>query len=120
MGVSVEIVGADAIMGKLMASIGTALNASRTIAQLGGYIIERNAKSTTPVDTGALRGSIGTHYLGPFGYGWQSKTNPQTFYAAYVEYGSQGRSPNPYMGRGFRSSIGPVMGMARHTWGGVL
>jgi len=118
--VSIALIGADAMAAKLLESVPRALVGARSVASLGGHIIESNSKATTPVDTGALRRSIGVHYVGPLGMGYESKTSPTMFYSAYVEYGTQGRRPNPYMHRGLAASGGAVTALAAGVWGQVF
>ena len=57
--------------------------------------IEADAKSLAPVDTGALRNSIGTTISNG---GLSAEIGPTVHYAPYLEYGTRRMPPQPYMG----------------------
>lgn len=63
--------------------------------------IEGYSKQIAPVDTGAMRSSIGTditrHASGP-GYGVSAEIGPTVEYAGYVEYGTERQAPQAFMG----------------------
>lgn len=54
--------------------------------------IERDAKVLVPVDTGALKNSIGSD-IAPF----RAVIGPTMDYASYVEQGTSKMAPQPYM-----------------------
>lgn len=69
-------------------------------------LIETNAKSFAPVDTGALRDSIKAEKaIGKLE--WIIKTDGIT-YALAQEFGTRFNSPKAYMRRGLSASIGRI------------
>ena len=58
--------------------------------------IERGAKAAAPVDTGALRNSIGST-IGTL----EATIGPTVHYGVYLEYGTYKMSARPYMGPAF-------------------
>jgi HK97 gp10 family phage protein len=61
--------------------------------------IEATAKQFAPVDTGALRNSIGHDLLGDGRYGvLEAEIGPTVEYAPYVEFGTSRRAPAAFMG----------------------
>lgn len=60
--------------------------------------IERDAKTFCPVDTGALKNSIGTDLTGDGRSGRMTAIiGPTMNYASYVERGTSRQAPQPYM-----------------------
>lgn len=59
--------------------------------------IERDAKLFAPVDTGFLRGSIGTDHPSPT----EAVIGPTAEYAPYLEYGTARMAPHAFMGPAF-------------------
>lgn len=55
--------------------------------------IEATSKAFAPVDTGALRNSIGTDT-----HGLEAEIGPTVNYGAYVEFGTSRMAPAAYMG----------------------
>lgn len=62
--------------------------------------IEATAKNLVPVDTGNLKGSIGTSDLRTVGQsgGLSAEIGPTAEYGAFVEFGTSRMAPRPYMG----------------------
>lgn len=61
--------------------------------------IEATAKQLAPVDTGALRASIGTDFEGDGRHGSMSaEIGPTVHYAPHLEYGTSRAGPRPFMG----------------------
>lgn len=68
------------------------LAASRVVAKTA-LQVEATAKSLAPVDTGALRNSIGVdHDI------LRAEIGPTVAYAEHVEFGTARMAPQPYMG----------------------
>lgn len=59
--------------------------------------IEGDAKTRAPVDTGALRNSIGVTMNGPLA----AEIGPTVHYAAYLEFGTYKMAARPFMGPAF-------------------
>lgn len=61
--------------------------------------IEATAKQFAPVDTGALRNSIGHDITGDGRFGQvEAEIGPTVEYGAYVEFGTSRQAPAAYMG----------------------
>ena len=84
---------------KLSADLGKASYEVTRKAQMvvakTAHDIEADAKSLAPVDTGALRNSIGTTISNG---GLSAEIGPTVHYAPYLEYGTRRMPPQPYMG----------------------
>ena len=84
---------------KLSADLGKASYEVTRKAQLvvakTAHDIEADAKSLAPVDTGALRNSIGTTISNG---GLSAEIGPTVHYAPYLEFGTRRMPPQPYMG----------------------
>lgn len=63
--------------------------------------IEREAKAFAPVDTGALRNSIGVDL-----YGLDAVIGATANYGGYVEFGTSRMAPHAYMGPAFDRHVG--------------
>jgi HK97 gp10 family phage protein len=60
--------------------------------------IEATGKQLAPVDTGALRSSIGVDYTGDGRHGTMSaQVGPTVHYGPHVEYGTSRAAAQPYM-----------------------
>ena len=83
---------------KLSADLGKASYEVTRKAQLvvakTAHDIEADAKSLAPVDTGALRNSIGTTISNG---GLSAEIGPTASYAAHVEFGTRRMRPQPFM-----------------------
>lgn len=71
------------------------------------FTIEREAKKTTPVDTGRLRASERTDIST-----LKAIVSPHTNYALTVHEGGRGRRPNPYMTRGMERAKSKLSGLS--------
>lgn len=61
--------------------------------------VEATAKAFAPVDTGALRNSIGTDVTGDGRFGQvEAEVGPTVNYGAYVEFGTSRTAPAAYLG----------------------
>lgn len=82
---------------KLAADLRTASRKAPEMAdkaiRKGGLDVVRIAKSKAPVDTGALRNSIGMESLGLA----KVEVGPTVHYAPYQEYGTSRMPAQPYM-----------------------
>ena len=80
--------------------------------------VEATAKQFAPVDTGALRGSIGVDLFGDGRFGQvAAEIGPTVDYGAHVEFGTSRQAPAAYMGPaldrhtpGFVSALEKVTG----------
>lgn len=83
---------------KLAADLGKAsIETTRKAVQVvrkAAADVEAAAKGRAPVDTGALRGSIGTSMHGPLA----AEIGPTVHYGQYVEFGTYKMAAQPYMG----------------------
>lgn len=97
--------------------------ASGTVQRKGGqairkaaFDIQAQAQARAPVDTGALRNSIGVD-LG--GMALTAEIGPSVNYAAYVENGTRYMAPQPYMGPA-ADSVLPQLEQAITELGGEI
>jgi HK97 gp10 family phage protein len=71
------------------------------IVRSSALLVEGGGKQRAPVDTGAMRSSIGTditgHGEGP-GWGTEAEIGPTVEYAPFVEEGTEFQPPQPFMG----------------------
>lgn len=68
------------------------------IVRRTAFAIEGTSKQLAPVDTGALRGSIGTDFHGDGRFAaMEAEIGPTQSYGAYVEWGTARMAPQPYM-----------------------
>lgn len=71
------------------------------------FLVEREAKILSPVDTGRLRSSINTSYgFGPLGVGAKVATNVE--YAIYVHEGTKRMRARPFMRQAVQASSGQI------------
>lgn len=71
------------------------------------FDIERDAKAFAPVDTGALRNSIGTDLTGDGrSASMTADIGPTVDYAVYQEYGTSRMPPHAFMGPAFDRHAG--------------
>nr|DAF00001.1 MAG TPA: putative tail component [Caudoviricetes sp.] len=68
---------------------------AQAVVAKAAFDVEARAKSLAPVDTGALRNSIGTD-LG--GDRLSAVIGPTAAYGIYLELGTRRMAPQPYMG----------------------
>lgn len=74
--------------------IGAALEAKANAAvRKAAFDVQAQAKQRAPVDTGALRTSIGVEMTGPL----SAEVATAMDYAEYVEYGTSKMGAQPYM-----------------------
>jgi HK97 gp10 family phage protein len=64
------------------------------VVRRASFDVEGQAKGRAPVDTGALKNSIGTEFENG---GLTGIVAPHVEYAAFVEYGTKRMSAQPYM-----------------------
>lgn len=77
-----------------------------TLLRVAGHSIERDAKASAPVDTGALRGSISTTTAGDGRSGSMSvEVGPTVEYGAYVELGTSRMGAQPYLAPAFDNNV---------------
>lgn len=68
------------------------------VVRSSAHRIEALAKDFCPVDTGALRGSIGAEFLGYTGSGAAAVIGPTMSYGGFIEWGTSRMAPRSYMG----------------------
>lgn len=78
---------------------GTVGEKASAVVRKSAFDIETTSKILAPVDTGALRNSIGTDIVGegtsPV---VEAQIGPTVNYGAYVEFGTSRMAPKAYMG----------------------
>ena len=84
----------DALIADLAAAAGRTRQAASTALRKTGLDIVRGAQQCAPVDTGALRASIGMDTLDALAVA----VGPTVHYAPYLEYGTYKMAARPYMG----------------------
>lgn len=77
--------------------------------------VERDAKLLVPVDTGALKNSIGIDQPSPS----QAIIGPTMNYASYVERGTSRQAPQPYMRPAAERNV-PLLARAVRDIGGDI
>ena len=97
MSISFTVTGAAEIASELRAAARGKPDELRAVVKKTAADIEATAKAFAPVDTGALRGSIGTTSSGNANY-VETHTGPTVDYAPYVEYGTSRMAPRAFMG----------------------
>lgn len=105
----------------LTAASGKAQRMAGAAIRKAAHDVEARAKTSAPVDTGALRSSIGVDLS--FGQ-LQAVVGPTVHYAPYIEYGHRaGRAgfvaPRPFMGPAAESVI-PSLAEALEQIGGDI
>lgn len=80
----------------------------QALLQRAAYLVERNAKRETPVQTGTLRRSI-TTAVGTR----RALIGTNLHYAVYVHEGTKHRRPNPYLERGLQLSRDSLVSLFR-------
>lgn len=78
----------------LTKAAGTAQRKAGVAIRKSAFDVQRIAQQRAPVDTGALRSSIGVDLS--FG-SLQAVIGPTVDYAPYVEHGTRHQAPQPYM-----------------------
>ncbi len=70
------------------------------------YLIQRDAQLLSPVDTGFLRASISTTFIGD-GRNAQmaAEIGPTAEYGVHVEYGTSRNAPQPYLAPAFTRHV---------------
>ena len=90
---------------------------AQTVVAKSAADIERISKSFAPVDTGALKNSIGFD-IGDGGLA--AEIGPTVHYGAYVEFGTRRRmAPHAYMGPAL-DIVGPSFAAAMEQIGGEV
>lgn len=104
---SIDTTDMDRLAGDLAAAparVGTLV--SRALRKSAADI-ERDAKAFAPVDTGALRNSIGTDLAGDArSTSMTADIGPTVNYAVYQEYGTSRMGPHAFMGPAFDRHAG--------------
>ncbi len=86
--------------GRLPRNVKTAIT---TTIRKSAFIIERQSKRVTPVDTGRLRSSISSD-ITPF----SATVAPHTNYAVFVHEGTRFMTARPFMHKGAENSVSEV------------
>lgn len=75
----------------------------------GALMIQRDAQSGAPVDTGALRSSISTSFVGDGRAGvMAAEIGPTVDYGIYQELGTSSQAGHPYLAPAFDRNIDAV------------
>lgn len=74
--------------------------AAKRIVRTAGTEMQQKAQRLSPVDTGALKRSIGIEM---FNSGLTAVVSPTMDYSAYLEFGTRFMSARPYMRPAFRA-----------------
>jgi HK97 gp10 family phage protein len=75
----------------------SALDAGKVV-RAAAHRVEALGKQFCPVDTGNLRNSIGTDFLGYSGNQVAAEVGPTASYGGFVEWGTHRMAPHAYMG----------------------
>ena len=89
---------------------------AQTVVAKSAADIERISKGLAPVDTGALKNSIGFDIGGG---GLEAEIGPTVYYGGYVEFGTRRMAPHAYMGPAL-DIVGPSFAAAMEEIGGGL
>lgn len=93
------IEGLNTVAADLAKAGGTAGAAGITLVRTTALLIEGAAKAFAPVDTGALRSSIGTDVSVAIASGAaEAVIGPTVNYGPFVEYGTARMAPRAFMG----------------------
>lgn len=83
----------------LSRAAGTVGGAAAAVVRKTALQVEGTAKQFAPVDTGALRNSIGHDITGDGRFGAvEAEIGPTVEYGAFVEWGTSTQAPQAYMG----------------------
>lgn len=77
--------------------------------------VEGHAKGAAPVDTGALRNSIGADITG-----LRAEVGPTVNYGIFVEFGTYKMAPQPYMGPAADSVLPSFVAAMTELGGNIL
>lgn len=86
----------------------------------GMALLESDAKRFAPVDTGALRASIGSQIAGGIGSQIVGKVGSAIEYASYQEYGTRYQSGKPYLRPSLAKNAQKVVKMFEQGIDGAL
>lgn len=93
-----DVSGVYALAADLGSAAGRVGAAAAVVVRRTAAAIEATAKTLAPVDTGYLRGSIGSDITGDGRHGRMTAViGPTANYGAYVEFGTSRAGPQPYM-----------------------
>lgn len=87
-----KIEGTDKLIEKLKRNV--KLEDAKRVVRNNGEELQRKAQRNAPVDTGALKESIGLEVVDN---GLTAEVAPTVKYASYVEYGVRRATAQPYM-----------------------
>jgi len=98
------------------AGLRVAAQASQVVRRTGQAVV-RDAQAMAPVDTGALRASIGVDYdLDGLGF----EAGPTVLYGKFVEEGTSRMAPHAYLGPAFDRNVPGVVAALTALGGNVL
>ena len=89
---------------------------AQAVVAKSAHDVQRVSQGLAPVDTGALKNSIGTDISGG---GLEAQIGPTVHYGAYVEFGTRRMAPHAYMGPAL-DIVGPGFAAAMEQIGGDL
>ena len=90
---------------------------AQTIVRKTGHDVVTDAQQLVPVDTGALKNSIGVDF-DPDDLGFEA--GPTMEYGPFVEWGTSRMPPQPYMTPAFDRRIEPAMEAVEQISGQIL
>lgn len=100
----------DELIGDFAAAATKAEALTETVVRKTGFDVVAHAQAIVPVDTGALKSSIGVDFDE---HGFEA--GPTQEYGHYVEYGTSRMSPQPYMRPAFDRATEPLDELMRQV-----
>lgn len=89
----------NTVSAEIRTATGTVGARGSAVVKSSGYKVEALGKLFAPVDTGHLKGSIGTEFEGDGRFGAMTAIiGPEANYGHFVEYGTRNMAPHAYMG----------------------
>lgn len=85
----------QALAADLIAGSAATQSKATQVVKKSGYDAQAAMMSEVPVDTGALKNSVGLSFSGGGG-SMTAEVGPSVEYAGYVAYGTRYMEPNPY------------------------
>jgi len=99
--ITIKIKNLDKLIKGLEVSANELKYALSTAVKKSVFLVERESKKVTPVDTGRLRASITPNYLKPL----EGALGPHTEYAIFVHEGTRYMKARPFMKKGVEEAL---------------